>query len=301
MKVLRGQSIVKGILSISLLGLLSAALIIAACGGTSEASTTPTDAGNPAPSNGQPGNILPAISDTQPGSLPESKLGAGVRSTSVQYSTNQQVGIWVNGLDSVTVSPDIAVLNVGVEGKGKTVQDARNQAAEAMDRIMKALDARNIDSKDIKTQFFNISPEYVWNDRTRQQDLVGYRVNNQVTVKVREIDSAGPVIDDLVEAGGDLARVQGISFIREDTKPFESQARKLAVEDLMEKAQQYADLTGVKLGTPIFLSETGGFTAKTAPAAMDARFAGAEAKVATPISVGELNVSISVQGVFAME
>ena len=301
MKILRGQSLVKGILSVSLLGLLSAALIIAACGGTSEASPTPRETGNTAGSSGQPGNILPAGSDAPPGSLPASEFGSAARSTSVQYSTNQQVGIWVNGLGSVTVSPDIAVLNVGVEAKDKTVEDARNQAAEAMDQIMQALKARNIDNKDIKTQFFNISPEYVWNDRTRQQDLVGYRVNNQVTVKVRDIDSAGPVIDDVVEAGGNLARIQGISVIRENTKPFESQARKLAVEDLMEKAQQYADLTGVKLGAPIFLSETGGFTVKTAPAAMDAGFAESSARASTPISVGELNVQISVQGVFAME
>ena len=322
MKILRRQSVVKGILSLGLLGLLSAALIIAACGGTSEARTTPTDPTSPATSNGQTGNTLPAGkgtlpggsgtlpggsdtlpvgSGTLPGSLPASEFGSAVRSTSVQYSTNQQVGIWVNGLGLVTISPDIAVLNVGVEARGKTVQDARNQAAEAMDRIMQALKARNIESKDITTQFFNISPEYVWNDRTRLQDLVGYRVNNQVTVKIREMESTGPIIDELVEAGGDLARIQGISFIREDSKPFESQARKLAVEDLMAKAQQYADLTGVTLGAPIFLSETGGFTAKTAPAAMDMAFAEAGARVATPISGGELNVTISVQGVFSME
>ena len=299
MKILRGQSVVKGILSLSLVGLLSASLIIAACGGTSEARTAPTDTGSPA-SNGQPGNILPAGSGTLPGSLPASELGAGVSSTSVQYGGNQQAGIWVNGLGAVTVSPDIAVLSVGVEGKAKTVEEARNQAAEAMDRIMQALEARKIESKDIKTQFFNISPQYVYNDRTRQQELVGYRVNNQVTVKIRDMEAAGPTIDELVEAGGDLARIQGISFTKENTKALESQARKLAVEDLLAKAQQYADLAGVKLGAPIFLSETSGFTAKTAPAALDRGFAEASA-VTTPISGGELTINISVQGVFAME
>ncbi len=70
--------------------------------------------------------------------------------------------------------------------------------------------------------------------------MVGYRVNNQISVTIRNLDQVGMVIDDMVEAGGDLARFNGIHFGLDDSKPLEVEARKLAVEDMTAKAMQLA-------------------------------------------------------------
>ena len=331
MELTRGNSTRRALLWIGLVGVLAAALFMAACGGDSAAATsTPEEGGSTVQATGGegttpvvsgPGNApvvsgsgnaplvsasgqgtAPVVSGsgTLPQSRPAGESAAGLAFPSVQFAPNQQVGIWVNGMGQVTVDPDLAILSVGVEARAKTVAEARDQAARGMEQIMQVLDSRKVESNDIKTQFFNISPEYQFNDRIRRQELVGYRVSNQVTVKIRDIESTGPILDDLVEAGGDLVRVQGISFTREDTKALESQARKLAVEDLMNKAQEYAKLTGVELGKPIFLSEGGGATALVARGAPETLAMSADAKVATSISPGELRVTITVQGVFAM-
>ena len=48
--------------------------------------------------------------------------------------------------------------------------------------------------------------------KERESVIVGYQVNNQLTVKVRDLDSVGVIIDQVTEAGGNLTRFQGLSF-----------------------------------------------------------------------------------------
>ena len=92
----------------------------------------------------------------------------------------------------------------------------------------------------------------------RERMIIGFEVTNQLTVRVRELDSVGGIIDEVVEAGGDLIRFQGVSFSIEDTEELQNQARALAIMDLMKKAAQVADLAGVELGQLVFITETGG-------------------------------------------
>ncbi len=191
------------------------------------------------------------------------------------------------------------MLSAGVEAMASSVEQARGQAAGAMDGVIATLKARGIQDRDIQTRHFNISPEYTYNELKRQRELVGYRVTNQVSVKIRDMDSVGIVIDEVAEAAGDLVRIQGIRFTVEDTKVLESQARIEAVQDLMSKARQFAELTGVQLGNPTFLSEGGGAVPRVQNLAVRAL---AEAAPAPPTSIsgGELTVTITVQGAFSI-
>ncbi len=103
-----------------------------------------------------------------------------------------------------------------MEAKADTVELARSEAAVAMELVLQALKDRSIEDGDIQTRYFNIYPEYVWNDLEREQELSGYRVSNQVTIKIRDVENVGSVIDDSVEAGGDLIRVQSVRFTVDD-------------------------------------------------------------------------------------
>jgi uncharacterized protein YggE len=221
-----------------------------------------------------------------------------------QYGPGGQGGIWVTGQGKVTATPDLAILNVGVEVSTSTVVEANSQAAQAMSDMMQVLTDRNIETGDIQTRSFNIRSDYRWNDVKREEELAGYVVSNQLVVKIRDIDSVGSLIDALVAAGGDYVRVRGVDFAIEDTKALEVQARELAVEDLMAKAQQIADLAGVRLGRPVFLSEGGGF----APLPIGSFLGGDDRAYAyaqetaqlTLISGGQLTVTVNVQGGFSI-
>ena len=223
---------------------------------------------------------------------------------STQASNSVQSGIWVTGMGQVTSAPDIATLNGGVEAVAETVAEARSKAAEAMDAMMEALTFLGVEDRDIQTTSFNIYPEYQYDRENDRSELVGYRVNNQIAVTIRDLDLVGAVIDDMVEAGGDLARFNGIRFGLDDPKPLETEARKLAVEDLTAKATELADNAGVSLGDLVYISESFGASPRTfdmAESTASMRVMLAYEAADTPISGGEIGVTITVQGVFDME
>lgn len=317
----RVKVLTRGRFLIAMLGLVAALLVFGACNGASATSTsepTKESAGPNKPTEvsqvivertvvRQPVQSIPVLVESGKapdpvvvGQLVPSGSSASSTSAAIQYTPNQQVGIWVSGRGEVTAEPDLAILSAGVEARASTVALARSQAAEAMDLIMQVLSDRGIQRVDIRTSAFSIFPEYIFNDRTRRQDLVGYRVNNQVSVKIRDIAGIGPVIDEVAAAGGDLVRIQGVNFTVEDTTVLESQAREKAVQALMAKARQFAQLAGVQLGKPVYLSEGGGFTPVVNQAFTERAFAAAAPQATTPISGGELTVRVSVQGTFAI-
>ncbi len=129
-----------------------------------------------------------------------------------------------------------------------------------------------------------------------EQVLLGFQVTNQLTVKVRDLDNVGQIIDRTTDAGGDLTRFQNVSFTFEDSKGLEDQARESAVKDMMAKAEQVASVAGVELGMLVYVTETG----RPAPVSFDtSRMMIAKAEsVPTTILSGEMKVSITVQGVF---
>ena len=225
-----------------------------------------------------------------------------------QTTTSGNTGIWVSGQGSITLEPDLAMLNLGVETTGKTVAAARAEAATAMDAMVASLKANGVASIDIQTQFFNISPQYQWQNtvvngiESGRQVLVGYRVTNTAAVKIRDMENVGPIMDDVAAAGGDATRINGISFTVEDTSPLMVKLREEAVADAMAKAKQFANLTGVGLGRLVFISETGG-AAPQVRAFPQAEFAMVMAASApsTGISGGELEITMSVQVVFAIQ
>ncbi len=217
-----------------------------------------------------------------------------------QYANGTQAsGVWVGGSGLVVVVPDLALLSMGVEARATTVAQARADAAIAMTAIMDVLTGSGIQAEDIRTQFFNIQPEYTWNDIERKQELTGYRVTNSITVKVRDMENVGTLIDQVSEAGGDLTRINNISFTAENPEQYAAQARQAAVEDALAKAQQFAALTGVTLGKLLYIAETGG-NIPVSRQAFDQGIAFEAAALAppTPISQGEMNITISVQAVF---
>lgn len=220
--------------------------------------------------------------------------GAG-GSLEIKGSLNsQQEGIWVNGEGKASAVPDVAILKVGVEAQALKVADAQSQAQGAMDKIMAALKSNGIAEKDIQTSSFSIYKVTKW-DNTKQEEIVtGYRVTNMVTVKIRDVNNAGTVIDAVANGGGDLTRIDSISFTIDNPATFKEQARKKAVDDAAAKAKQLADSTGVKLGKPMYITESS-YVPSTIYRDSAVKAEAVSGSATTSISAGELEVTVSVQ------
>jgi hypothetical protein len=210
---------------------------------------------------------------------------------------NQQSGISVSGTGRVTVTPNLAILNLGASVTSKTVADAREQAAQSMQAVVDAVKAKGVDAKDIQTTSFNISPQYNYT-QDKGQEIVGYQVTNLVTVKVRNLDSVPDIIDAAAQAGGNDVRVNNVQFTVENTDQFLTQARDEALKNAKEHAQTLADAAGVKLGAPRSISES---TNVPGPVMYAAPAAAPDRSTQTPISQGEQELTVTVSVVYSIQ
>jgi len=273
---------------LTLVGLGLGLVALAACSQAPLASTS-TGASDNTPAVGAPA--------TQPGrggniSTNGSSAGFG---QAVISSDGHIMGITVSGQGEAIGAPDLATVNLGVEAFRDRVQAAREDAAAAMNQVISVLRDRGIEERDIQTSSFNIYPRYDQNG----QNITGFQVSNQVTVKIRDLNALGNIIDEVVVAGGDLTRFQGISFSIENPKPVEEQARAAAVADLTAKANQLGSLTGVQLGRLVSISESGGFPYPMPIA--ERAFAAQDAASSTNIVPGEVQVMVTLNATFAIQ
>ena len=209
----------------------------------------------------------------------------------------------------MAIEPDLAILHLGVETFELTVAEANRGAADAMDAIMGALRSNGVDDRDMQTDNYNVWPQYEWVEvtengrRVNKQNLIGYKVANSLKAKVRDLDVVGNLIDQVVSSGGDASRFHGLQFTVEDTSDLMEDLREQAVLDAMAKAQHIADTAGVALGSLGYITDQPVRTYSTweaQPMRADT-MALSSAAASTPISGGELEVSLTVHAAFAIQ
>ncbi|MCL0043065.1 SIMPL domain-containing protein [Dehalococcoidia bacterium] len=238
---------------------------------------------------------------TQPRSL---NAIAGVASGNISGGTLGERGILVVGTGSIQLEPDLALLTIGVESRGKMVSAAQAKASVAMEAIITSLGSEGVSKDDMRTQRFDIQPIISYRGSPNPvQQIDGYKVSNTLVVRISDIDRVGEMIDSAVSAGGDMTRVQSVSFVAEDQSMARIQARTLATEDAIAKASQFAGLLSINVGQPIFVSELGSNTGGARTYSLE-RFAMADASVVgstVPILAGEIDVTSQVQVLFSIE
>jgi len=202
-------------------------------------------------------------------------------------------GINVTGQGKVSGTPDTLTIDLGVSVRGDSVTEAVQEAATLANRLIAALEKGGVAEKDIQTVNYSISPEYDYRNDTRK--LLGYRVTNTISAKIRDIAAAGTVIDAATAAGGDAVQVSGVRFSLEDNGSLLEAARKRAWEDARAKAEQLAALSGVTLGSPTSISET-----LTTPPAPVFRASGDLEAASTPIQPGSQTVTVTLSVEFSI-
>jgi uncharacterized protein YggE len=205
-------------------------------------------------------------------------------------------GINVTGQGKVTGRPDVLQVNLGVSVLRPTVDQATADAASLGAAVIDALKADGVAEEDIQTANYSIYPEYDWSGET--QRLLGYRVANEVRVKIRDLDRAGEIIDAATAAGGDATMVNGLSFSIEDNAELLQMARTAAWNDAEAKARQLGQLAGIELGAATSITESINY--ETPPIYYERDMAAAGESVPTPIEAGTQEVTVVVQVTFSI-
>ena len=205
--------------------------------------------------------------------------------------------ITVNGQGKAFAPPDMATVQTGVVTHGVTAGEALSANSQVMEKIMDVLKGHKLASKDIQTSSFHVTPDYRRDERGRREpEIVGYRVTNQVGVRVRNLPDLGQVLDALVQAGSN--QVSGIRFGIDDPAGALNQARNRAIADARSRAELYAKAAGVRAGRVLAISEQQ--VQLPGPQHL-ARGLAAEALSSVPVAPGEHEFHVSINVVFALD
>ncbi|MFC7534001.1 SIMPL domain-containing protein [Actinoplanes sp. GCM10030250] len=180
-----------------------------------------------------------------------SLLGArpALASTSAVVDSSRE-SVLVTGTGRVFGEPDTLAAEFGVETTASTVGEALKGANTAATRMRDALVRAGITKADLQTSNVSINTK-----QDDDQKVTGYTVVQGLTAKIRELPRAGEVISAATAAGGDAARLNGVSYAIEDDAALLTDARKKAFADARGKAELYAREAGRTLGRVVKVSE----------------------------------------------
>jgi len=193
---------------------------------------------------------------------------------------------------TISGTPDVVTIVIGVQTQSTSAQTALDDNNKRATDVIGVLKESGVAPADLQTSQLSINPSY---DEKGQQ-ITGYQVTNMVTAKIRDISTAGTVIDAAGKTAGDAVRVQQLSFSIDDDSALRAQARADGVKRAQAQAKQMADAAGVQLGSIRSITETPAGT----PTIYPAMAAGDTAAAPVPIEPGSQELSVVVQVVYAI-
>jgi uncharacterized protein YggE len=199
--------------------------------------------------------------------------------------------VTVIGEGEVLGTPDTLTASAAISFLAQDVTTAMNQTNERQRAVIDGLVEAGIDAKDIATTNVSVQPQYGPDGVSAP---VGYEASNSIDVTIRDISVASRVLALIVSNGGDATRINSVAYSINDDSQLVRDARTRAFEDAQDRAQQYADLSGLELGKIISISETGGVSPPS-PMPMERAMASP-----VPLSPGQQSVGFSVTAVWEL-
>lgn len=176
--------------------------------------------------------------------------------------------ITVSGEGEIFAVPDTAEFTFTILEEAKTSAEVQKSATDKANEAIKALTEKGIEEKDIKTIGYNLYPKYEWTTDyscvrypcDKNQKQVGFELSQSITVKVRDIDKAGELLE--LVTGKGVSSVSGLTFTVADEDSIQAEVRKIAIDDAKAKADKLASDLGVALVRIVGFSEGGEYMPK---------------------------------------
>lgn len=202
----------------------------------------------------------------------------------------------VSGHGEITATPDIALVNAGLETTNQDIAVGQKENTTKMNGFLDAVRKLGIAEKDRKTTNYSISPKYEYL-RDGTSHLIGYTISNSVQLKVRDLSKISEVLGTLGQFG--LNQVGSFSFDIDNQTDLKSQALDAALVNARTKAERVAQSGNIHLGRLISFSENGSGPTPM-PYAMDSMAGGGrfEAAKAPTVEHGSQNVLVDINATY---
>lgn len=172
-----------------------------------------------------------------------------------QKVQEKQDSVAVSGTGTVLSQPDMVLMNISFSHTAPTTKQAKTAVEQTMQQILKILKDENVEDKFLKTISLNYDVEYEY--RSGRRIKLGQRAQQTIIVTVNDMVNSperfSSILDKITTI--DKLEVQNIQFDIENKTELFKQSRELAYQKAFDKAQQYAELSGRKIGKVLTISE----------------------------------------------
>ncbi len=170
--------------------------------------------------------------------------------TAATDSCDSSRTVQVSGTAVVNVTPDRALIQLGVQSNGNTPSDVKFLNTHTIEDVIDRIKSFGVAPKDIRTDRYIVRPVY---DDYNSLHIKGYRIDNVVAVTLQDVDKISDVIVGALEAGAN--QVIDVELYTSELRKYRDQAREMAMQAASEKAQALANTAGVDTGCVLTINE----------------------------------------------
>jgi uncharacterized protein len=175
--------------------------------------------------------------------------------------TAQPNTIFVGADGKFEANPDTALVQFNISAQEDNSRAAYDRASKAAEQVRQILRTNGIEPSAAQLGYFSLEPVYDYKNAKRK--LVAYRVNVNVSLKLKDFTKIAPIVQQLSD--GDITDDQSISYTLDDIDA----AKTKAVEDAYRRARASADAVaragGRTLGELVYASVDTFENVRTAP------------------------------------
>ena len=140
-------------------------------------------------------------------------------------------------------APDTALVQFYISAQADNAKAAYDQAAKEAEQTRQILRDNGIDPKTAQISSYSIDPMYDW--KTANRKLVGYRVSTSVSLKLKDFTKIGPLTQQLADSA--VSESQSVTYTLDNM----DEAKTKAVEDAYRRAHAAADALAKTAGRSV--------------------------------------------------
>ncbi|MCE5286798.1 MAG: SIMPL domain-containing protein [Pelosinus sp.] len=206
--------------------------------------------------------------------------------------------ITVQGASTLEVTPDQAVISIGITNSAPSVSAVQTANAKVASLVQEKLLDAGITKEKIRTTQYSISPIYTnATDNTKPPTITGYQADNTISVTIDDITAIGTIIDTAAGAGAN--QISGIQFEKKDELKLKQTVLQNSVQEASAKAEALAKALNKQIVRVISVNENG--VSVQSPSHNTRYEMSLKAVGATPIQPGCIQVHGTVTIVFEIQ
>ena len=198
--------------------------------------------------------------------------------------------IEVSGTGTVSMTPDEAIVYMGVQTKSADAVTSQKDNAAKMEKVVNALIDAGIAKDNMETSSYTMYPV---KDNEKGENITGYLVSNLLKVTIKDINKTGDVIDKAVKAGANEINSISFTLSEESEQKVREQALKNAAKAARLDADRLASELDVTIKAPLQVSTSGGIIAT--PDSVQVK------SLTTPIMPGTVTVSAFISVIYQFD